>query len=100
MFSDKNKQFHIWTYPSLLYYHVDHIRLVDLNAPDSVLETATHTVWVRDQNGTKDMVVSLLQSKGRRDQVLAEFRKYELQVIFDPTSAQKWIDSRQNAGSR
>jgi len=100
MFNDKNTQFHIWTYPSLLYYQVDYINLVDLHSPDSLLEKATHTVWVRELNGTNEMVVDVLSTNPSLDEVLKVFRKYKLQVLFDPMSAQAWLDSRKDADTR
>ena len=93
MLRDNYTQFHIWTYPSLLYYYVDHINLVDLHSPDSLLEKATHTAWVRDLDETRDLVITQLSTKQRLDYVLNEFRKHELKVLFDPVSAQTWLNS-------
>ncbi len=100
MFNEKNRQFHIWTYPSLLYYYVDDINLVDLRSPDSLVKRTTHTIWIRDQNGTKDVVISQMTSEEMLEPVLKEFRKYDLRVLFDPASAEKWLKANKNDSDR
>ncbi|MVM34138.1 hypothetical protein GO755_29160 [Spirosoma sp. HMF4905] len=62
-----------WLYPSVLYYHLGKsVHLLDMTAPDSLLQQATHTFWVYDNK------IFLLTFKDHnRPLVMAEFRKYD-----------------------
>lgn len=62
-----------WLYPSVLYYHLGKaVHLLDMTAPDSLLQRATHTFWVYENK-----IFLLTFKEHNRPLVLGEFRKYD-----------------------
>jgi hypothetical protein len=76
-----------WLYPSVLYYHVGKsVHLIDMTAPDSLLQQATHTFWVYDNR-----IFLLTFKPHNRPLVLDEFKKYDPRFFaYTPKQAQAY----------
>ena len=62
-----------WLYPSVLYYHLGKsVHLLDMTAPDSLLQRATHTLWAFENK-----IFLLTFKPHNRPLVMAEFKKYD-----------------------
>ncbi|GAB3990191.1 hypothetical protein GCM10028807_16820 [Spirosoma daeguense] len=80
-----------WLYPSVLYYHLGKsVKLIDMTAPDSLLQQATHTFWVYDNK------IFLLTFKDHnRPLVLGEFKKYNPKFFaYTPKQAQAFYKTK------
>ncbi|UFH53439.1 hypothetical protein [Spirosoma sp. KNUC1025] len=80
-----------WLYPSVLYYHLGKsVHLLEMTAPDSVLQRATHTFWVYDNK-----VFLLTFRDHNRPLVMGEFRKYDPHFFaYTPEQAQAYYNAR------
>lgn len=78
LYDPQKPDVYMWLYPSLLYYRIPGIHLVDMSNPDSLLEKATHTLYV--YNGQLQMLP--LTSDTMRQQVINEFKQYPINKIF------------------
>jgi len=79
-----------WLYPSVLYYHLGKsVHLLEMTAPDSLLQRATHTFWVYDNK------IFLLTFKDHnRPLVMAEFRKYDPHFFaYTPQQAKAYFNT-------
>lgn len=79
-----------WLYPSVLYYHLGKsVHLIDMTAPDSLVQQATYTLYPR-QTG-----LSLLKlTVQNRDSVLTSFRQYDPHFFaYTPEQAQVYYRS-------
>ncbi|WP_460963474.1 hypothetical protein [Spirosoma litoris] len=80
-----------WLYPSVLYYHLGKsVHLLEMTAPDSLLQRATHTFWVYENK------VFLLTFKAHnRPLVMAEFKKYDPHFFaYTPEQARAYYQSK------
>ena len=80
-----------WLYPSVLYYHLGKsVHLLDMTAPDSLLQRATHTFWVYENK------IFLLTFKAyNRPLVLGEFKKYDPHFFaHTPKQANAYYNSK------
>lgn len=76
-----------WLYPSVLYYHLGKsVHLLDMTAPDSLLQRATHTFWAHENK------IFLLTFKPyNRPLVLAEFSQYDPHFfVYTPEQAKAY----------
>lgn len=79
-----------WIYPSVLYYHLGKsVRLLDMTAPDSVLNRATYTF----QAQTNRLVLVRLTAQNRTV-ILTEFGQYDpLFFAYTPDQAKAYYQS-------
>ncbi|MBD2755178.1 hypothetical protein [Spirosoma validum] len=80
-----------WTYPSVLYYYLGKsVHLLDMTAPDSLLQRATHTFWALDNK------IYLLTFKDHnRPLVMGEFKKYDPHFFaYTPQQAKVYYQSK------
>ena len=80
-----------WTYPSVLYYHLGKsVRLLDMTAPDSILDRATYTFQAR-----ANRLALVRLTVQNRDTVLAEFRQYDPHFFaYTPERAKAYYHSK------
>ncbi|GAB4018413.1 hypothetical protein [Spirosoma koreense] len=80
-----------WVYPSVLYYHLGRsVHLLDMTAPDSLLQRATHTFWAYDNK-----LFLLTFKPHNRPLVLDEFRKYDPHFFaYTPAQARRYYQSK------
>ncbi|GAB3697408.1 hypothetical protein GCM10027592_21490 [Spirosoma flavus] len=81
-----------WLYPSSLYYHLGKsVHLLDMTAPDSLLQRATHTFWVFENK-----IFLLTFKEHNRPLVLGEFKKYDPHFFaYTPDQARAYYKSKQ-----
>ena len=80
---------YVWLYPSVMYYHLGRaVHLLDMTAPDSLLQRATHTFWVYENK------IFLLTFKDHnRPLVLGEFSKYDPHFFaYTPKQARAYFN--------
>lgn len=79
-----------WLYPSVLYYHLGKsVHLLEMTAPDSLLQRATHTFWAQDNR-----IFLLTFKEHNRPLVLGEFRKYDPHFFaYTPEQARAYYKS-------
>lgn len=80
-----------WLYPSVLYYHLGKsVHLLDMTAPDSLLQRATHTFWVFENK-----IFLLTFKPHNRPLVLGEFKKYDPHFFaYTPQQAKVYYNSK------
>ncbi|QIP14485.1 hypothetical protein G8759_18615 [Spirosoma aureum] len=81
----------VWIYPSVLYYHLGKaVHLLEMTGPDTLLQRATHTLWVQNNR-----VILFALSSQNRLSVLSEFRKYDPRFFaYTPSQARQYYYSR------
>ncbi|WP_420149026.1 hypothetical protein [Spirosoma sp.] len=79
-----------WLYPSVLYYHLGKsVHLLEMTAPDSLLQRATHTFWVYENK-----IFLLTFKPHNRTLVMNEFRKYDPHFFaYTPEQAKAYYKS-------
>lgn len=81
----------VWLYPSVLYYHLGQsVHLIDMTAPDSLVQRATHTFYAHQNK------LSLRKLTAQnRDSVLADFKRYDPHFFaYTPEQAQAYYRSK------
>lgn len=80
-----------WLYPSVLYYHLGKsVHLIDMTAPDSLLQRATHTFWAYDNK-----LFLLTFKPHNRPLVISEFRQYDPHFFaYTPDQARRYKRSK------
>lgn len=80
-----------WVYPSALYYHLGQaVHLVDMVAPDSLLQRATYTFRAHPNQLTLFKLTDQ-----NRDSVLADFKRYDPHFFaYTPEQARAYYRSK------
>lgn len=80
-----------WTYPSVLYYHLGQsVHLLDITAPDSVLNRTTYTFQAQ-----ANRLILVRLTDQNRNAVLAEFGQYDPHFFaYTPEQARVYYRSR------
>ncbi len=80
-----------WIYPGMLYYHLGKsVHLLDMTAPDSVLNRATYTFQAQ-----ANRLVLIRLTDQNRDTILSEFGQYDPHFFaYTPDQAQAYYRSR------
>ncbi|WP_157634732.1 hypothetical protein [Spirosoma panaciterrae] len=82
---------YVWLYPSVLYYHLGKsVHLIDMTAPDSLLQRATHTFWAYDNK-----LFLLTFKPHNRPLVISVFRQYDPHFFaYTPDQARRYKRSK------
>ncbi len=86
-FSKENQQTHLWAYPSLLYYHIDYIKTVDLGSTDEELQKATHTLTAAN----KQFYLYPFPNEVFKDSIINMYRQYELKTFYHPHQVSAYL---------
>lgn len=76
---DRIKRSHQWTFPAVFYYHSNGLMSVNMQNTDSLINQATHAVYVGNNNRIQFLK---LDSKDKLNQVKNEFSKYDIDKVF------------------
>ena len=87
-FRPDHRQQHRWLYPSLLYYYYEDLKMVDMRSSDSLLATATHSLYIDDQGVIR---IQEIPNDRIRSELLSLFRTYELKNFHTPEQAETWL---------
>ena len=82
---------HLWLYPSLLYYHIEGLKMVDMTDSIDKKSTATHTLWVNEGN----IMLLNITNEAMLNNVLTEFDKYPVKTFWGIQEALKWRNQNQ-----